>query len=122
MTVPVMDEAATATRGQTDTATSTTASHSLFLVPRMLGSLVIVHLLRRRRRRLPPLSKRSVGAGFFCFARILHRTPHPSTASSTGDLNPLSSHRQGRRGACDARAHPDAADARTPISDVLERQ
>ena len=41
VTVPVTVEAATATPGQTDTATSPAASHNLFPVPRMLGSLVI---------------------------------------------------------------------------------
>src|SRR5512134_3432946 len=41
VTVPVTVEAATATPGQPDTATSTAASHNLFPVPRMLGSLVI---------------------------------------------------------------------------------
>ncbi len=44
VTVPVMDEAARATPGQTDTATSTAASRILFPVPRMLGSLVIATL------------------------------------------------------------------------------
>ena len=39
--VPVTVEAAKATPGQTDTATSPAASHNLFPVPRMLGSLVI---------------------------------------------------------------------------------
>jgi hypothetical protein len=39
-----MVEAATATPGQTDAATSTAASHTLFPVPRMLGSLVIAIL------------------------------------------------------------------------------
>ena len=43
MMVPVMDEAAMPTPGQTDTATSTAASRKLFAVPRMLGSLVIGH-------------------------------------------------------------------------------
>src|SRR5829696_8632501 len=41
VTVPPMDEAATATPGQIDTVTSHPASHTLFPVPRMLGSLVI---------------------------------------------------------------------------------
>ena len=41
VTVPVMDEAAKATPGQTDNATSPAASRNLFPVPRMLGSLVI---------------------------------------------------------------------------------
>ena len=44
VTVPVMVEAATATPGQNDTATSTAASHNLFPDPRMLGSLVIEKL------------------------------------------------------------------------------
>ena len=39
------DEAATATPGQTDNATSPAASHNLFPVPRMLGSLVIANLV-----------------------------------------------------------------------------
>ena len=39
VTVPLMDELATATLGQTDTVTSTAASHNLFPVPRMPGSL-----------------------------------------------------------------------------------
>ena len=43
VTVPVMDEAATPTPCQTDTATSTAASRNPFAVPRMLGSLVIGH-------------------------------------------------------------------------------
>ena len=43
VTVPVTDEAAKATPGQTDTATSTAASHNLFPVARMLGSLVIAN-------------------------------------------------------------------------------
>ncbi len=38
------DEAANATPGQTDTATSPAASHNLFPVLRMLGSLVIANL------------------------------------------------------------------------------
>src|SRR5262245_49410911 len=80
ITVPVMDEAATATRGQTDTVTSTAASHNLFPVPRMLGSLVIVYLGFASQRPRLPTSKRSVGAGIFSFPRILHRTCHPSTA------------------------------------------
>src|SRR6478672_11094781 len=42
VTVPVMDEAATATPGQNDTVTSAAASHNLFPVPRMLCSLVWV--------------------------------------------------------------------------------
>ncbi len=41
VTVPVMDDAAMATPGQTDIATSPAASHNLFPVTRMLGSLVI---------------------------------------------------------------------------------
>ena len=41
VTVPVMVEAARATPGQNDTATSPAASHNLFPVPRMLGSFVI---------------------------------------------------------------------------------
>ena len=45
VTVPVMVEAAKATPGQTDTATSPAASHNLFPVPRMLGSLVIANLV-----------------------------------------------------------------------------
>ena len=45
VTVPVTDEAATATPGQTDTATSPAASHNLFAVLRMLGSLVIADLV-----------------------------------------------------------------------------
>ena len=49
--VPVTVEAATATPGQTDTATSPAASHNLFPVPRMLGSLVIANLVSRHRRR-----------------------------------------------------------------------
>jgi len=40
VTVPVMD-AAKATPGQTDMATTPTASHNLFPVTRMLGSLII---------------------------------------------------------------------------------
>jgi hypothetical protein len=40
-----MDEAATATPGQTDTATSPAASHNLFPILRMLGSLVIANLV-----------------------------------------------------------------------------
>ena len=45
VTVPVMVEAATATPGQTNTATSPAASHNLFPVPRMLSSLVIANLV-----------------------------------------------------------------------------
>src|SRR3990170_7070796 len=41
VTVPVTDEAAKARPGQTDIATSPAASHTLFPVARMLGSLVI---------------------------------------------------------------------------------
>ena len=44
VTVPVMVDAATATPGQTNTATSPAASHNLFPVPRMLSSLVIANL------------------------------------------------------------------------------
>jgi hypothetical protein len=44
VTVPVMVDAATATPGQPNTAISAAAGHSLFPVPRMLGSLVIVYL------------------------------------------------------------------------------
>ena len=40
--VPVMDEAARAIPGQTDTATSIDASRNPFAVPRMLGSLFLV--------------------------------------------------------------------------------
>jgi hypothetical protein len=45
VTVPVTDEAATATPGQTDTATSPAASHNLFPILRMLGSLVIANFV-----------------------------------------------------------------------------
>jgi len=45
VTVPVMDEAATATPGQIDTAISTAPSRNLFPVLRMLGSLVIANLV-----------------------------------------------------------------------------
>src|SRR5258708_34852103 len=45
VTVPVMDEAATATPGQTDIATSPAASHNLFPDTRMLDSLVIANLV-----------------------------------------------------------------------------
>jgi hypothetical protein len=45
VTVPVTDEAATATPGQTDTATSPAASHNLFPVLRMLDSFVIANLV-----------------------------------------------------------------------------
>jgi hypothetical protein len=48
VTVPVIDEAATATLGQTNTAASPAASHNLFPIPRMLGSLVIRKLPLRR--------------------------------------------------------------------------
>ena len=41
VTVPVTDEAAKATPGQTDNATSAAASHNLLPVLRILGSLVI---------------------------------------------------------------------------------
>src|SRR6187397_755779 len=40
--VPVTDEAAKATPGQTDNATSPVARRNLFPVPRMLGSLVVI--------------------------------------------------------------------------------
>ena len=43
--VPVMVEAAKATPGQTNTATSPAASHNLFPVLRMLRSLVIANLV-----------------------------------------------------------------------------
>ena len=43
--VPVMDEAAKATPGQPDTATTRAASHNLFPVLRMLGSLIIANLV-----------------------------------------------------------------------------
>ena len=43
--VPVTDEAAKATLGQTDNATSPAASRNLFPAPRMLGSLVIAYLV-----------------------------------------------------------------------------
>jgi len=39
--VPETDEAALATPGQTDNATSQVASHNLFPIPRMLGSLCV---------------------------------------------------------------------------------
>jgi hypothetical protein len=42
VTVPVMDEAATATPGENDTATSPAANHNLFPVAPMLGSLIIL--------------------------------------------------------------------------------
>ena len=45
VTVPVMVDAATATPGQPNTATSPAASHNLFPVPRMLSSLVIANLV-----------------------------------------------------------------------------
>ena len=45
VTVPLMDEAAPATPGHTDTATTTAASHTLIPVPRMLDSLVIAILI-----------------------------------------------------------------------------
>jgi hypothetical protein len=43
VTVPVMDEAASAKLGQTNTETAANpaASHNLFSVPRMLGSLFL---------------------------------------------------------------------------------
>src|SRR5688572_21426591 len=44
-TVPLMDEAADATLGQTDIATNPAASHTLFPVTRMLDSLVIANLV-----------------------------------------------------------------------------
>src|SRR5260221_14699189 len=43
VTVPVMDEAANATPGESNTATNP-ASHTLFPVLRMLGSLIIENL------------------------------------------------------------------------------
>src|SRR5436190_21675308 len=45
VTVPVTVEAATATPGETNTATSVAAGHYLFSVTRMLGSLVIANLV-----------------------------------------------------------------------------
>jgi hypothetical protein len=45
VTVPVIVEAASATPGQTDTATSTAASRNPYPVPRMLGSFVIANLV-----------------------------------------------------------------------------
>jgi hypothetical protein len=51
VTVPVIDEAAKATPGQTDIATSPAASHNLFPVARMLGSLVIAKPRFRRHGR-----------------------------------------------------------------------
>jgi hypothetical protein len=44
VTVPVTVEAATATPGHNDTATSPAASHTLFPVTRMLDSLIITNL------------------------------------------------------------------------------
>ena len=70
VTVPVMVEAAKATPGQTDTATSPAASHNLFPVPRMLGSLVIANLT-------PSSSTRRLGSG-----PTLHRRP-PSRACNS---------------------------------------
>jgi len=45
VTVPVMDDAAKATPGQTDTATTQAANHDLFPVTRILRSLVIANLV-----------------------------------------------------------------------------
>jgi hypothetical protein len=42
VTVPETDEAAMATPGQPDTATSTAANHNPFAVPRMLGSFFLL--------------------------------------------------------------------------------
>jgi hypothetical protein len=51
--VPLIVEAAWATPGHSDIATSTTASHNQFPVPRMFGSLVIVHLSLSRPQTRP---------------------------------------------------------------------
>ena len=48
VTVPVTVDAATATPGHSAAANSPAASHNLFPVPRMLGSLVIANLVLRR--------------------------------------------------------------------------
>ncbi len=78
VTVPVMDEAATATPGQTNTATSPAASHNLFPVPRMLGSLVIANLpsVVTVDAAFRPSSKRAARAGIFSLAQTLHETRH----------------------------------------------
>jgi hypothetical protein len=52
VTVPVTVDAATATPGQPNTATSAAAGQNLVLVPRMLDSLVIVDLSFVSRRGL----------------------------------------------------------------------
>ena len=44
-TVPVTVDAATATPGQPNTATSPAANHNMFRVPRMLSSLVFENLI-----------------------------------------------------------------------------
>jgi len=47
VTVPVTDEAAKGTLGESETAATTAASHNRVSILRMLGSLVIANLVSR---------------------------------------------------------------------------
>ena len=86
VTVPVMDEAATATPGQPATATSPAASHNLFRCPAhapLLGHRK-PSLRRHRRRCLPPILEWPT----------LHRVrpsvqPSHSLVSRLGELSPF---------------------------------
>src|SRR6476659_4175287 len=97
VTVPVMDEAAKATPGQTDTATITPASHKLFPVLRMLGSLITRGASPRRTpltlaRGGPNAPLRSRGS-LVVLVRLFDYAggfapPHPPHARSRGPQRP----------------------------------
>ena len=94
VTVPVTVDAATATPGQTNTATSPAASHNLFPVPRMLSSLVIANLVS------VVTVDAALSAHIHAIGATLHRIlairaslarpPPPSTGNSRSDAQTFS--------------------------------
>src|SRR5882672_10276204 len=82
VTVPLMVEAATATPGKTNTAASPAASHNLFPVLRMLGSLVIANLSSASPLTLTSARhQRGQSAQEFGLAKTLHETRHAGQPS-----------------------------------------
>src|SRR5688500_12935487 len=73
--VPLMVDAATATPGQSNTATSPAASHNPFRVPRLFSSLVIAHLVL-----LVPLDAALVSLVYLAAGRLYTDPSYPGKA------------------------------------------
>jgi len=78
-----MVDAANATPGQINTATSPVASHNLFTMLRILVSFVIVHLPLSSSQTLAPAARQSGSERKnSVFEETLHRTRHASNSPS----------------------------------------